>query len=261
MIALDLGLGAIEQDFWRIVFLMTRIGAGLLAAPFFGAASVPMTVRVCLTGALAIFVGVWMPAVEPPAALLSAEGMLAVAGEVAIGLALGFVLQIAFAAPVIAAEVIGGAMGMSMAMAADPNGGGQTTAFGQYFTIVLTLIFLALGAHLQWIALLAESYRVFPPGDTWMGAAGFAQVAGFAGAMFETAVRIALPVTLVLLLVQMVTGVLSRSAPSLNLFALGLPAGVLAGIAALIIAAPMIYDQFGDIVQVSIDQTTGVLVR
>ena len=94
-----------------------------------------------------------------------------------------------------------------------------------------------------------------------MGADGFAQVASFAGAMFETAVRIALPITLVLLLVQMVTGVLSRSAPALNLFALGLPAGVLAGIAALIIAAPMIYDQFGDIVQLSIDQASRVLVR
>jgi flagellar biosynthetic protein FliR len=261
VIALDLGLGAIEQDFWRVVFLMTRIGAGLVAAPFFGAASIPITVRVCLTGALAIFVGVWLPAIEPPEALFSTAGLMAVAGEVAIGLALGFVLQIAFAAPTIAAEVISGAMGMSMAMAADPSGGGQTTAFGQYFTIVLTLIFLALGAHLHWIALLVESYRAFPPGDTWMGADGFGQVASFAGSMFETAVRIALPITLVLLLVQMVTGVLSRSAPALNLFALGLPAGVLAGIAALIIAAPMIYDQFGDIVQLSIDQASRVLVR
>lgn len=259
MIAIDLGLGAIEQDFWRIIFLMIRIGAGLLAAPFFGAAAVPVTVRICLTGALAIFVGVWLPGVTPPAVLLSPEGMMAVAGEVIIGLSLGFVLQIAFAAPTIAAEIIGGAMGMSMAMAADPSGAGQTSAFGQYFTIVLTLIFLALGAHLHWIALLVESYRVFPPGQTWLGSDGFAQVAGFAGAMFETALRIALPITIVLLLVQMLTGVLSRSAPALNLFALGLPAGVLAGIAALIIAAPMIYDQFGDIVQLSIDQVSGVL--
>lgn len=261
MIALDFGLGAIEQDFWRVVFLMTRIGAALLAAPIFGAASVPMTVRVCMTGALAIFVAVWLPAVPPPEALFSAAGLLAVAGEVAVGLTLGFALQIAFAAPVIAAEVIGGAMGMSMAMAADPNGGGQTTAFGQYFTIVLILIFLALGAHLHWIALLVESYRAFPPGQTWLGADGFAQAASFAGAMFETAVRIALPVTLVLLLVQMLTGVLSRSAPSLNLFALGLPAGVLAGIAALIIAAPMIYEQFGDIAEMALGQTERVLVQ
>lgn len=258
MIALDFGFGALEEDFWRVVFLMTRIGAAMLAAPFFGAASIPVTVRVCATGAVAIFVAAWMPAITAPPALFSLPGMLAVGGEVIVGLSLGFILQIAFAAPVIAAELIGGGMGMSMAMAADPTTGGQTTAFGQFFSIVLILIFLAMGAHLHWIGLVIESYDAFPPGETWLGAARFGTIAAFAGTMFETAVRIALPVTLVLLLVQVVTGVLSRSAPSLNLFALGLPAGVLAGITALILAAPLIYDQLTDIVTQSLGQVEEV---
>jgi len=261
VITLDFGLGAIEQDFWRVVFLMTRIGAALFAVPFFGATSVPVTVRVCAAWALAIFIAAWFPEVAVPPALFSVAGLLAVAGEVAVGLALGFVLQIAFVAPALAAEVISGGMGMSMAVSADPGGGGQTTAFGQYFTIVLVLIFLSVGAHLHWIALLAESYRSFPPGETWLGAGRFELVASFAGAMFETAVRIALPVTLVLLLVQALTGVLSRSAPSLNLFALGLPAGVLGGIAALIIAAPLLYDQLGDLIAVSLEQAESVIAR
>ena len=261
MNALDFGLGAVEHDFWHVAFLMTRIGAALFAAPFFGAAAVPVTARVCVAWALAIFVAVWFPGIATPEALFSVTGLMAVAGEVAIGLALGFVLQIAFAAPVLAAELIGGGMGMSMAVTADPNGGGQTTAFGQYFTIVLTVIFLAVGAHLKWVALLVESYRSFPPGDTWLGAGRFELIASFAGAMFETAVRIALPVTLVLLLVQLLTGVLSRSAPSLNLFALGLPAGVLAGIGALVVAAPLLVDQFTDLVSVSLDQAESVIVR
>ena len=87
-----------------------------------------------------------------------------------------------------------------------------------------------------------------------------AAIASFAGSMFETAVRIALPVTLVLLLVQILTGVLSRSAPSLNLFALGLPAGVLAGITALILAAPVIYEQLGDIVTQSLEHVEDVVL-
>ena len=259
MIGLDFGFGALEQDFWRVVFLMTRIGAAMMAAPFFGAALVPVTVRVCATGAVAVFVAAWMPAIVTPPALFSIAGLLSVAGEVLVGLSLGFVLQIAFAAPTIAAELIGGGMGMSMATAADPTGGNQTTAFGQFFTIVLTLTFLAMGAHLHWISLVVQSYDAFPPGQTWLGADRFAVIASFAGTMFETAVRIALPVTLVLLLVQLLTGVLSRSAPSLNLFALGLPAGVLAGITALILAAPMIYDQLAGVVVTGMEQTEAVL--
>ena len=261
MNALDFGLGAVEQDFWRVVFLMTRVGAAMLAAPFFGATSIPVTARLCLTGALAIFVAAWMPMLTPPAALFSAEGLLMVAGEVLVGLCLGFVLQIAFAAPVIAAEVISGSMGMSMTMTADPTTGGQMTAFGQFFTLVLIVIFLALGAHLHFISLVVESYRSFPPGETWLGPGRFEMIASFGSDMFTTALRMAIPVTLVLLLVQIVTGVLSRSAPSLNLFALGLPAGVLAGLVALIIAAPLIYDQLSGIVEVSLDQAEGVITR
>lgn len=261
MIGLDFGIGAIEQDFWRVMFLMTRIGAAMFAAPVFGAAAVPAMVRVSVAGALAIFVAVWLPAIPVPPALFSMAGIMAVMGEVLVGLALGIVLQFAFAAPTMAAELIGGGMGMSIATSSDTQTGGSVTAFGQYFTVVLTLIFLATGAHLQWIALLVESYRSFPPGETWLGPDKFELIAGFAGSMFLTAVTIALPVTLVLLLTQVLTGVLSRSAPSLNLFALGLPAGVLAGLAAMIIAAPLLYDQLEGLSETSIEQTAQVIAR
>ena len=79
--------------------------------------------------------------------------------------------------------------------------------------------------------------------------------------MFATAVAIALPVTLVLLLAQIVTGVISRSAPSLNLFALGLPLGVLVGIAALIAGAPMITDMFVDLTSAALDAARAVVTR
>ncbi|MBH0112115.1 flagellar biosynthetic protein FliR [Novosphingobium sp. YJ-S2-02] len=241
MIALDFGFGALEEQFWRLLFVMTRIGAALVAAPLFGIPSVPPQVRVIASGALAVMVCAWLPFAVPPA-LFTLAGLLAVLGEVMVGLVLGFVLQLAFAAPILAAEVIGGSMGMNMAVAVDPNSGTQSPALGQYFGVVLTMIFLALGAHLQWLALVVESYRAFPPGQTWLGAERFAMVAGFASQTFATALAIALPACLVLLVVQLVTGVLSRSAPSLNLFSLGLPAGVLGGLGALLISTQVLTD-------------------
>lgn len=260
MNGLDFGFGPLEAEFWRWMFVMTRIGAAMLAAPIFGASGVPMQVRVVVTGAIAALVCNWTH-VQVPVALLSAQGLLWVAGEVLVGLTLGFVLQLSFAAPVMAAEVIGGGMGMSMAAAADPNTGAHSTALGQYFTVVLTLIFLSLGGHLQWLDLVIESYKTFPPGETWLGTERIGVIVGFGSEMFLTAVAIALPVTLVLLIVQLVAGVLSRSAPALNLFSLGLPAGVLAGLAALIISAPMVADQFAELTTQAIRQTGEVLTK
>ncbi len=260
MIGIDFGFGALEGELWRVIFAMTRIGAALLAAPFFGAATVPMQLRVAMAGAIAVMVCAWTPLQAPPA-MLSFAGLIVIAGEVLIGLALGFVLQIIFAAPVMAAEVISGTMGLSMATAVNPATGEGSTALGQYFSVVLALIFLTLGGHLHWLSLVIDSYQVFPPGETWLGVDKLEQILGFTGEMFATAIAIALPVTFVLLIVQLLTGVLSRSAPALNLFALGLPAGVLAGIAALIAALPLITGQLIELSRTAVEHSASLLVR
>ena len=260
MNTLTFGFGAVEADLWRLLFVMTRIGAALLAAPFFSAAAVPMQLRVAIAGAIAILVINWLPVQVPPA-LFSANGILALLAEVVLGLALGFVLQVSFAAPILAAEQIGGAMGMSIATAADPVSGAHSPALGQYFTVLLTVVFLGLGGHLIWLRLVVESYSAFPPGAAWLSPQHLQTIALFGTDMFVAAVAIALPVTLVLLLVQLAAGVLSRSAPSLNLFSLGLPAGVLAGIAALIVVAPLMADQFTDLSQQALEQAASLLVK
>lgn len=260
MIHLNFGLGPVEAEFWRWLFVMTRIGAALLAAPFFGATGVPMQVRVIVTGAVAALVCGWTQ-VAAPEALLSAPGLLAIAGEVLVGLALGFVLQIAFAAPVVAAEVIGAGMGMSIATAADPNTGAHSPALGQYYSVVLTLVFLGLGGHLIFLDLVVKSYATFPPGHTWLGPERLGMIAGYGSEMLLTAVAIALPVTLILLLVQLAAGMLSRTAPALNLFSLGLPAGVLAGIAALIVSAPLLPDVMAELTAQALHQAEEVITR
>lgn len=246
MIAVDFGFPALEAELWRMMFIMTRIGGALLAAPIFSSSGVPVQLRVAFTGALAILVAGWTDVQAPPA-LLSLDGLLAVAAEVLIGLAMGFVIQITFAAPTVAAEVISGTMGMSMATAVDPNTSAGSTALGQYFSILLTLAFLAVDAHLHFMGLIVQSYSAFPPGDAWLSPAHFEQIVSFGGDMLVTAILLALPVTLLLILVNVVTGVISRSAPSLNLFSLGLPAGVFTGLIALVISAPLLNEQLFEV--------------
>lgn len=260
MIGLDFGFGPLELLFWRWLFVMTRIGAALVAVPMFGGAAVPPQVRVILAGALSVFVCGWTTVVAPPA-LLSLPGLVTIAGEVVIGLALGFVLQMTFATPVIAAEVIGAGMGMSIAAAIDPATGAHSPALGQYFNVVLTIIFLGIGGHLDWIALLLDSYRAFPPGVPWMSAARLGMIDGYAAQMFLTALTMALPISILLLVVQIVTGIIGRSAPALNLLALGLPAGVLAGIGALLASAPLLGDTLTDLARAGLSQTAALLVK
>ncbi|WP_432199731.1 flagellar biosynthetic protein FliR [Erythrobacter sp. W53] len=253
-----LNIGEVEQDLWLLLFLSIRAGAAMLSAPLFGSASMPVQLRAFLGVALAFFIQAWVPLPQVPD-MLSIAGFLAILQEVIIGTALGFVLQISFAVPIIAAEQISGTMGLAIATAVDPNTGTQSGVLGQYFNMMLIFVFLSLGAHLLWFELVIESYRIFPPGDAIFSAQSASDIAGFGGLAFATAAAMALPVILVLLLVQIATGVLSRSAPALNLFALGLPAGVLAGLLALIAALPVLIEQFADLSELALMQTASVL--
>jgi len=240
----ELGFGNIGDDLWAILFVSTRIAAALMAAPLFGGKTVPVPVRIMLSIAIGFFVAVWLPFPATPEPF-SIAAIMALLQEVVIGLALGFVLQIGFAVPLIAGEQISGTMGLALAVSVDPNSGMQSGAVGQYFSVILTLIFLTIGAHLLWFELLIESYQLFPAGNAIFGAAQADAVVQFGGLALATAAAISLPVVLV---------------PSLNLFALGLPAGLLAGLAALIITLPILFEQLEDLSGVMIERAEELLV-
>lgn len=258
MNALDFGFGSIEAQLWQILFLSVRCGAALMAAPMVGGMAVPAPVRILLSLTLGYFIAAWVP-LAPPPEMLSLAAVLALLHEIAVGLMLGFVLQLAFAIPLIAAEQISGTMGLAIATSIDPASGAQSGALGTFFGLVLSLLFYAIGAHLLWFELLVESYRLLPAGQFAFGAWRAQNVVLFMGYGLAAAAAIALPVVLVLLLVQIVTGLIARSAPSLNLFALGLPAGVLAGIAALIIAMPVMVGQFRGVIESALEQSAALV--
>ncbi|AOL22285.1 flagellar biosynthetic protein FliR [Erythrobacter litoralis] len=215
----------------------------------------PVPLRVLLSISLGLLVSTWLP-LAPIPEMLSFTAILAVVQEVVIGTAMGFLLQLAFAAPLIAAEQISGTMGLAIATSIDPSSGAQSGALGTFFSLMLTLLFYAIGGHLLWFELLIESYRLLPAGGSALSAVNAQNVVLFMGHALAAAAAIALPVVLVLLLVQVVTGIVARSAPALNLFALGLPAGVLAGIIALIVVMPIMIDQLALLIESGLEEAT-----
>ncbi len=245
-----LGFGlSIEPRLWALIFVMVRIGAAFIAAPVFSAVSIPVTVRVTLSGAVGVLVLAVHP-VTPPAQVFGFATVLAVAAEALVGFAMGFILQIAFAAPMIASEVIGTSMGIGFASAIDPLNGRSTQALGQFFTMMLTLLFLAMNGHLLLVEMIVKSYDVLPVGAAWLTAAQLRDIAFFGGYIFMAGLLLALPVGFLLLCLNLVVGMLSRSAPALNLFAIGLPTSLAVGVVALALSFPAM----GDYMMVIIDQ-------
>ena len=237
-----LGFGlSIEPQLWALLFVMIRVGATFIAAPVFGAVSVPLQVRIALSGAIGVLV-LGTHAVVPPPQIFALATFLAVAAEALVGLAIGFVLQIAFAAPLLAGELIGNSMGIGFASAIDPQNGRSSTALGMFMSTLLTLLFLSVNGHLMLVELIVKSYDALPPGHAWLAPKQYRDIALFGGYAFSAGFLLALPVGFLLLCLNLVVGMLSRSAPALNLFAVGLPMSLAVGVVALAVAFPAMGD-------------------
>jgi flagellar biosynthetic protein FliR len=229
---------ALEAQLWLWMIAMLRPGAAFIAAPVFGSPTVPVQLRLVVSLAIGMPALDMVPFAVPPDGLVSVPGFALIAGEILVGLALGFSVQIGFAAASIAGEVIGNTMGLGFASMVDPMSGTSTSALSQFLTILATFLFLALGGHLILASIIVDSYTVLPPGQAWLDANVAHRIVLFGSDLFAAGLAIALPVGFSLVLVQIVMGMLSRSAPAMNLFAVGLPATLMAGLILLAIAAP-----------------------
>ena len=235
---LPAGFADLEASLWLWLVAMIRPGAAFVAAPVFGMVAVPVQLRLVVALAVGMAGLAAQPFVLPADGVASVAGAAMVMGEVMAGLAMGFAVQIGFSAAMLAGETIGNTMGLGFAGMMDPMLGAQSPALGQFLSILATFLFLSIGGHLQLAALVVDSYRALPVGAAFPAAESLKGLALFGGDLFAAGLAIALPVGFALVLVQIVMGMLARSAPAMNLFAVGLPATLIAGIVLLAIAAP-----------------------
>lgn len=233
--------GVVEANLQLWLLAMIRPGAAMLAAPFFGGGNVPVQLRLVLALALALPAAALVQPLLPAAGLVSLPGIAMIAGEAMVGLAIGFALQIGFACALLAGEAISNLMGIGFAAMADPATGQPSPAIGQYLSMLAIALFLAGDGHLAFVEILLESYRSLPPGG-WLSAPTLRGLVEFGGLVFAGGLAVAMPVLAALLLVQTVFAMVSRSAPTLNLFAVGLPVTLAAGTVLLAIATPVMAD-------------------
>jgi len=219
-----------------------RLAAMLMSAAVFGTRALPVRLRLVLALALTLVIAPLagpVPAIDP----LSGPGLFVTGQQILIGVTMGFMLRMLFAALELAGEMVGQLMGLGFASLLDPQNGVQVPVVSQLYVLLATLMFLALNGHLLWIEALTESFRVIPIGTTGMPAEGAWMLVGFASQIFSWGVRMALPVVAALLVVNLAFGVLSRTSPQLNVFSIGFPAALLIGLGLLLITLPSVLNK------------------
>ena len=223
---MDLLVSEVVERFYVLLWPMIRVSAFLLAAPFFSLRSVTVRIRVLLAALLTLMIYplVDWPIIDP----YSAAGLREIFNQILIGTVMGMLLQIVNAALVVGGQAVSGSMGLGMANMVDPNMG-NVPVISQFFIICSTLIFMGIGGHVLVISLILESFRSLPIGQMLAPDMLMAVLLQWSSMIFLGALLLALPIMVCLLFVNIGVGVITRAAPALNIFAVGFPAMILAG--------------------------------
>jgi len=223
---MELLVAEVVKLFYTLLWPMIRISAFLLTSPFFSIQAVTVRIRVLLAVLLT-----WMvypltnwPVIDP----FTAIGLREIFMQVFVGVLLGTLLQVVNSALIVGGQAISASMGLSMANMVDPNMG-NVPVIAQFLVICSTLIFLGLGGHVLVISLLLESFKLLPIGEIIEAKPLLLLTIEWSAMIFLGGLLLALPIMTSLLLINIGLGVITRAAPALNIFAVGFPAMILAG--------------------------------
>ncbi len=219
----------IMQFIGSYFFPLVRITAFLLAAPIFGTQVLTARVRVVLGFMITIIIAPLLPA-GPQYEALSLSVLLLVAQQILIGVALAFIFQVVFQIFVMTGQYIAMSMGLGFAAMNDPASGLSVTIISQFYLLTTTLLFISINGHLVLLQILVDSFTVMPIGVSSFSTEDFAKIIGLGSWMFASGLTIALPILTSLLLVNIAFGVMSRSAPQINVFVVGFPMTLIFGL-------------------------------
>ena len=239
--------------FWPFV----RIGAMLSIVPLFSLQSITMQTRVILTLFITIVVAPNL-ALPPPVDPFTWQGVLFLVQQILIGLAMGTVFLIVFQAFIIAGHIIAMGMGLAFAQMVDPGTGVSSPIVSQYFSIFVTLLFLAMNGHLLIIQVVVDSFEYLPIGVHFLNQESLRTLVEFGSYMFSAGVLVALPAVTALLLINVSFGVVTRAAPALNIFAVGFPVTLLTGLVMLSLTTPLILPHLQELIHRSVELMTNM---
>jgi flagellar biosynthetic protein FliR len=220
----------------QLGLLLVRPGMVVAVSPGIGGVFVPTPVKIGLT--LLVALGL-LPSVAVPESVAAGALVTMVAREVAIGLSLGFALRALIGGAELAGHLSGFQMGFSYAATIDPASGVRNSVVSSLFGMLALLAILGVDGHHAIFRALASSYAGLPIGTGGVDPSLLTSVREMLALVFVVGARLAAPIVVVLVIVELAFGLIARSAPSLNVMSVGYPARLLVGlfILGLVVAA------------------------
>ena len=221
------------------LMIFIRTGAVIFAVPVFGSKNVPTTAKlgIALTIAWIIF-----PSVSVPVEIESFKMIQLIPvflTEIFIGVIIGFVSRLFFEGIQLGGQIVGFQMGFGIANVIDPVGGANFSVIAQIKNLTATLLFIILGMHHWFIKAMAMSFIKIPLFHVNLSDSLLLWVFDLSSSIFIIAVKVAAPIMATLLFTSIALGIISKGIQGINIFIVGFPLKIAAGLFTIGLAFPM----------------------
>jgi flagellar biosynthesis protein FliR len=220
----------LEQNLLLVVLVLTRLSALLMALPAIGV-GVPLRVRALLALLLTLLtvpVVAQLDSGHVPQAAHGIDLAIMLAREAMVGLLIGTTVQILITGMQTAGEIISGAGGLQLGEAVDPVTRNSLPSMAQLIGLLVVATMVIIGGHRYLIASLIDSFVALPAGNVQLHQPMMELLITQLSNSLAAGVRIAAPVVVALLLCNLITGLISRTLPQLNVLAIGLSLNAIA---------------------------------
>ncbi len=217
------------------LLVVVRTGCFVATAPLFSHRSINARLRVligvCISLAIFSSMSIGLPVYD------SVLGYtFLVLKEAVVGLSLGFVARLVMSTLVLAGEFIDREIGFTMSSAFDPNTGAMVTITAELYDKLIYLVIVITGMHHYILRAIAETFELIPVGSVSLNLpAVYVSVVSFIVQYFTIGFRIAMPIFLAAVMLNVILGILTKSSPQMNMFAIGMQLKVIVGMLTLTI--------------------------
>lgn len=227
------------DQFHIFLLVLLRVSALLMVAPIFGHRTWLARAKVGLafTVSIILFPIVADQPLDVPAGVLPYALMMI--REVLMGVVMGFVVLLLFVAIQFAGQLAGLQMGFGIVNVIDPQSSNQLSIMGQFLNILAILLLLSLNGHHTILTGLVTSFETIPLGGVVLKAGLMQKMIAITAEVFIIGVKIAAPIMTALFLVTAAMGVLARTVPQMNVFMVGFPVQISAGLGAFLVCMPL----------------------
>jgi len=175
--------------------------------------------------------------------VMSLDSIFITVQQVLIGVALGFTTQLVFSAVITGGQTIAMQMGLGFSLMVDPQNGQQAPVLSQFYVVFVLLVYISLNGHLILVQTLVDSFRFLPISLNSLSLESVWQIISWGAEIFKGAISIAIPAIASLLVVNFSFGIMTRSAPQLNIFAIGFPLTMMLGFAVIFVTLSSVIPQ------------------